>query len=128
MRTHNHPNVISSIETGDDLLKTFQNCNKLLEEIQKSLEDYLETKRSAFPRFYFLSNDELLAILSQTRDPTAVQPHVSKVRFSTFACWLARWLACWLAGWLACWLARLLARWLAGLLAYLLARPSALLC
>ena len=80
MRTHNHPNVISSIESGDDLLKTFQNCNKLLEEIQKSLEDYLETKRSAFPRFYFLSNDELLAILSQTRDPTAVQPHVSKVR------------------------------------------------
>lgn len=45
---------------SEELLRKFQKNNKELEEIQKKMEDYLEVKRAAFPRFYFLSNDELL--------------------------------------------------------------------
>ena len=47
-----------------DLLDSFRHHNKTLDEVEKLLEDYLETKRKAFPRFYFLSNDELLEILA----------------------------------------------------------------
>ena len=77
LRTKKHP-LVTDACGSEALLGRFQSNNKALDEIQKCLEDYLETKRNAFPRFYFLSNDELLEILSQTRNAQAVQPHLRK--------------------------------------------------
>ncbi|KAI9224867.1 dynein heavy chain and region D6 of dynein motor-domain-containing protein [Blastocladiella britannica] len=70
-------NIVRAIELPG-ILDMLQDMFDKLEKVQKSLDMYLETKRQFFPRFYFLSNDDLLEILGQARDPPAVQPHMKK--------------------------------------------------
>ncbi len=46
----------------------FKGHKDTLNNIQKALENYLEVKKVCFPRFYFLTNDDLLEILAKAND------------------------------------------------------------
>lgn len=62
----------------EGLLKELQDMTLKLEESQKKLNDLLERNRKDFPRFYFLSNDDLFEILGNSKDPSRVNKHIKK--------------------------------------------------
>ncbi|KAG8146106.1 hypothetical protein E2320_012501 [Naja naja] len=70
--------VIKRCCEAHNRLSDLQNISDGLEKCQKSLNDYLDSKRNAFPRFFFISDDELLSILGSS-DPLCVQEHMIKM-------------------------------------------------
>eukprot|EP00731_Ephydatia_muelleri_P035324 Em0114g8a len=86
--TAKHPQVLEACH-ADNRLQDLQMISVGLEKCQKSLNDYLDSKRNAFPRFFFISDDELLSILG-SHECTCVQEHmikmfdnISQLRFTT---------------------------------------------
>lgn len=59
------------VEELNQLFEGFETC-------QKSLNKYLDTKRNSFPRFYFLSDNELLSVLGNN-NPNGIQEHIVKM-------------------------------------------------
>ncbi|KAL8275355.1 hypothetical protein Esti_000677 [Eimeria stiedai] len=63
------PEVASRL---DELQKQLSMC-------EKALNDFMDSKRKTFPRFFFVSSVDLLDILSHGNDPPAVMVHLPKV-------------------------------------------------
>lgn len=82
-KTQDKPNALRAA-TAPGLFESLQSYGVQMDKIQRSLEEYFETKRLLFPRLYFLSNEELLEILSQAKDPQKIQ--VLKAAFSLIFC------------------------------------------
>ena len=54
------------------LFEKLETIQAELVKCEKALAEYLETKRLAFPRFYFVSSADLLDILSNGNNPPVV--------------------------------------------------------
>jgi dynein heavy chain len=70
------PSVVAActFEGRDELLFSF---HQEIELCEKSLNDYLEQKKKIFPRFYFVSNQALLDILSNGNNPEKVAEYLA---------------------------------------------------
>ena len=65
------PNVVAACNKPR-LYSDLEDIQKRLSVCEKALAEYLETKRLAFPRFYFISSADLLDILSKGNQPPKV--------------------------------------------------------
>lgn len=72
------PNVVKATNKPG-LYERLESILNDLTLCEKALNDYLETKRLAFPRFYFVSSADLLDILSNGNQPDLIQRHLTKL-------------------------------------------------
>ncbi|XP_021937393.1 dynein beta chain, ciliary isoform X2 [Zootermopsis nevadensis] len=72
------PNVVE-VTNREGLSQKLEKLQKELTLCEKALAQYLETKRLAFPRFYFVSSADLLDILSNGNQPKTVARHLTKL-------------------------------------------------
>ncbi|XP_040400085.1 cytoplasmic dynein 2 heavy chain 1 isoform X2 [Cygnus olor] len=72
-------NRIISLNARTGLRNTLITLLDQLQRCQRSLNEFLEEKRSAFPRFYFIGDDDLLEILGQSMNPSVIQSHLKKL-------------------------------------------------
>jgi dynein heavy chain len=65
------------------LLTKLQGLEAKQDQCKKSLSEFLDGKRRQFPRFYFMSEADLLDLLSNSSQPQKVLVHIDKILLST---------------------------------------------
>lgn len=76
-------NVVEAC-TAEGLQQRLEHMLTQLETCEKALQEYLETKRRAFPRFYFVSPADLLDVLSKGTNPHAIMRYVCVSKDASF--------------------------------------------
>lgn len=63
----------------DWVIPALEKVEKELSVCEKALFDFMATKRAAFPRFHFVSQNDLLDILSNGNNPSKIMVHMPKI-------------------------------------------------
>ncbi|XP_068103478.1 dynein beta chain, ciliary-like [Hyperolius riggenbachi] len=69
MENISRTNIVTDVTNEQGLLEKLETLQHRLNLCEKSLADYLESKRLRFPRFYFVSSTDLLEIISKGTQP-----------------------------------------------------------
>ena len=77
-RAFDDPYAFKLCSTGN-VVAELAIANVTMDGIRKNIEQFLETKRSAFPRLYLLSNNEFINLLSKPKDVQALIPYLPKM-------------------------------------------------
>ncbi|EFA11266.2 Dynein heavy chain, cytoplasmic-like Protein [Tribolium castaneum] len=72
------PNVYTTVNSTN-MLQDLVHCNEQFEFINQGVSLYFGKIRRYFPRFYFVSNDEMFRILSLTKDPTKIHRFIKSL-------------------------------------------------
>lgn len=70
--------IVMKMIAADHPLENLKSANEMLDEIKSGVNAFLERKRLYFSRFFFLSNHEMLQILSETKNPQNIQSFLCK--------------------------------------------------
>lgn len=65
--------------TIEGMYKRLDKIQLELKVCEKALNEYLDSKRKAYPRFYFVSVNDLLDILSNGNSPAKINKHMPKI-------------------------------------------------
>ena len=71
--------ILIDVLNIENIDKTIEKYQDILTKIQKALGEYLEKQRAAFPRFYFIGDEDLLEIIGNSNDIYKVQKHLKKM-------------------------------------------------
>jgi len=76
LKANRTPQCLKMIRSNGSLVDILKKQNEDLDKIQKKLEIYVESKRAIFPRFYFLSFEDLIQILSNSDNKDVISLHL----------------------------------------------------
>ena len=65
--------------TQEYVMPALEDVEKQLSICEKALLDFMDSKRRAFPRFYFVAQNDLLDILSNGNAPKKIMIHMPKI-------------------------------------------------
>ena len=77
-KVYRSPQVLEVLNLPD-VQRSLERLADLLNKIQKALGEYLEKERSAFPRFYFVGDEDLLEIIGNSNDTARIAKHLRKM-------------------------------------------------